>query len=288
MKKILSVLLIAACVLALGSCEILEKFLSFERVETNAPTHPDPTAPDAEGSQKPNEDKDDVTTPNQNEEQTTHVCEDCTTEDPNQNDPQEPQTQKITVEVKFQSGGVHAYQKTITVEAPATFSQVYNLFVAMHEDIIGYRLDCYLNDQKIDPSQTIYVNNGDRIYLQESGASLDEEYPCIHVWFEGVCMQCGIVCMHETWGDNGQCLACGFWMGVNLLEIEIHENGEFRYFAGGYLQTTVQELMLAYYGPYPWDYWESTYVFYFNGVLVTDGSYIITEHGILNLVTRNY
>ena len=279
MKKILSVLLIAACVLALGSCEILKQFLSVERVETDVNANVTIVDPDSEGIEDQLKGEEGVKQTTPNEEKVTT---------PDQNDPQEPQTQKITVEVKFQSGGVHAYQENVTVDAPATFSQVYNLFVAMHEDIKSYRLDCYLNDQKIDPSQTIYVNNGDRIYLQESGASLDEEYPCIHVWFEGVCTQCGNACMHETWGDNGQCLACGFWMGVNLLEIEIHENGEFRYFAGGCLQTTVQELMLAYYGPYPWDYWESTYGFYFNGVLVTDGSYMITENGILNLVTRNY
>lgn len=282
MKKILSVLLIAACVLALGSCEILEKFLSFERVETNAPTNSIPTAPESSDSkdQLAGGEGLDKTTPNEEKE--------TTPEAPNQNDPQEPQTQKITVEVKFQSGGVHAYQENVTVDAPATFSQVYNLFVSMHEDIKSYRLDCYLNDQKIDPSQTIYVNNGDRIYLQESGASLDEEYPCIHVWFEGVCMQCGIVCMHESFGDDRTCLNCGTQLGVNLLQIEIHENGEFKYFAGGSIETTVQDLLNAWYGYYPWDYWTSSYDVYYNNILVTDGSYMIAEHGILNLVTRNY
>lgn len=288
MKKILCILLVAACVLALGSCEILEKFLSFERVETNAPTHPYPTAPDAEGSQKPNEDKDDANTPNQNEEQTTHVCEDCTTVDPNQNDPQEPQAQKITVEVKFQSGGVHACQENVTVDAPATFSQVYNLFVTMHEEIKGYRLNCYINDKKIDPTQTIFLNNGDRIYLEESGASLDEEYPCIHVWSEGVCTQCGNACMHESFGDDRACLICGAQLGVNLLQIEIYENGEFKHYAGGSIETTVQDLLNAFYGYYPWEYWTSSYEFYYNNVIITDGSYMITEHGILNLVTRSY
>ena len=46
--------------------------------------------------------------------------------------------------------------------------------------------------------------------------------------------------------------------------------------------------MLAYYGPYPWHYWDSMYEFYFNGVLVTHGSFIIAENGVLNLVTRTH
>lgn len=57
--------------------------------------------------------------------------------------------------------------------------------------------------------------------------------------------------------------------------------------ANGSIETTVQDLLFAFYGYYPWEYLESNYEFYFNGALV-DGSYWITEHGVLNLVTRTY
>ena len=278
MKRLLCVLLITVCVFALGSCEILEKFSSFERVEMDAPTNPDPAAPEGEEIKKPDADKVETTTPEKNDGETT----------PDLGEQQKPDEEKITVEIKFQSGGVHAYQDKITLDAPATFSQAYNQFVAMHEDIKSYRLDCYINDQKIDTTQVIYLNEGDCIYLQESGASLDEEYPCIHVWYDGSCTQCGSVCTHETWADSRQCLVCGAWLGVDLLQIEIHENGEFKYNANGSIETTVEALLMAYYGYYPWDYWTSSYDIYFNDVLITDGSFMITEHGILNLVSRSY
>ena len=76
-------------------------------------------------------------------------------------------------------------------------------------------------------------------------------------------------------------------LGVDLLQIEIYENGEYKYNANGSIETTVEDLLMAYYGYYPWDYLESNYEFYFNSVRV-DGSYWITEHGILELVTRTY
>ncbi len=309
MKRLLCVLLISACVLVLGSCEILEKFISFERVETNASTNPAPTAPDANDSEnkKPTDDKIDettfdnnhsCTTPADDHENTTpdenitnpNPDDGTTPTDPGEGDSQIPEGngETIVVEVKFQSGGIHGYHDKITVVTPTTFSHVLTLFAQMHEDISSYRLNFYLNGVRVDPNDSTFLKDGDFIYLEESGDGSGDVYPCIHTWVDGSCTLCGIACLHNEWDDNRQCLLCGTSLGVDFLQIEIYENGEPKYSDNSSIGTTVEVLLMNYYGLYPWDYWTASYEFYFNDVLITDGSYMITESGILNLVTRSY
>jgi len=284
MKKILCTILALVCILVLCSCDIIEKFLSFD---------PGPQAttatPDANNSENnnPPHDKNDETTYDNNHSCTTPADDgENTTPDSENTQIPDGNGETIVVEVKFQSGGIHAYHDKITVVTPATYAHVLVLFGQMHEDMSSYRLNFYLNGVRVDPNDSTFLKDGDIIYLEESGDASGDMYPCIHNWVDGYCFLCGISCPHAEWDDNRQCLTCGAWLGVDLLQIEIYENGEFKHNANGSIETTVQELMLAYYGPYPWDYWASTYEFYFNGTLVTDGSYMITESGILDLVTR--
>ena len=51
MKKLLCVLLITVCVLALASCDLLEQFLSYERVEATVNNNPSYTVPDENASE---------------------------------------------------------------------------------------------------------------------------------------------------------------------------------------------------------------------------------------------
>ena len=44
---------------------------------------------------------------------------------------------------------------------------------------------------------------------------------------------------------------------------------------------------MAYYGPCPWGYWTGSYEFYFNDILITEATYMISENGILNIVSRS-
>ncbi len=295
MKKILSILLITVCVLALGSCEQLEKLLPF--TSDSQPTATIPTANEEE-NKAPTDDRIDETTYDNNHSCTTPAVDDenttpdenITNPNPDGGDSQIPEGngETIVVEIKFQSGGVHGYHDKITVTTPATFTQVLGLFSQMHEDISSYRLNFYLNNVRVDSNDSTFLKNGDYIYLEESGDASGDEYPCNHNWVDCTCILCGMACSHPDWDDNRQCILCGTWMGVDFLQIEIYENGEPKYSDAGLIETTLQDLLNTWYGYYPWDYWSSSYEFYFNGVLITDGSYMITESGRLDLVTRTY
>jgi hypothetical protein len=232
-------------------------------------------------------------------------------------DPTVPDAETITVQITYQTGGVHCVESVITTTSPATLLEVYNLFANEHPYEMFNNVQCSLNGKPIDPNQTIYMQNGDKIYLQEDGngyhlhiwemgmgrcrTCMEEcshewegnvcrvcKLECYHDYWNGIqCGICGMMCEHREWDGNRQCLVCGSMLGVDLLQIEIYENGEQKYNANGSIETTVRDLLLSCYGYYPWEYLESNYEFYFNGMLV-DGSYWITEHGILNLVTRTY
>ena len=75
-------------------------------------------------------------------------------------------------------------------------------------------------------------------------------------------------------------------MGVNLIEIEIYENGEYVAYTQ-INQITLRELIMAYYG-YSWDYMIDSYEFFYNNVYITEGSHLITESGRLDIVTRRH
>ena len=320
MKRLLCMILVLVCVFGFSSCDLLEKFISFDRVETNAPTAQDPnnneaSTPDMNDSEikEPGDDK---------SEETTYYDHDCTTPDdqkPEESTPQkEPDqttpeqttpednypcdtTPEVTtpeetvlpdqeiyfsVQVVFQSGGIHRVEETFWVKESCTFNQLYAMFVEKHF-LENFSIIPYLNGELIDTTKTIYLQDGDSIYLEEYSGMPGEEPVCPHEWIDSYCPLCDTMCEHSEWDDNRHCLTCGAWLGVDLLQIEIYENGEYKYNANGSIETTVQDLLFAFYGYYPWEYLESNYEFYFNGVLV-DGSYWITEHGVLNLVTRTY
>ena len=380
MKRILCVILTFVCILAFSSCNLLEKFISFDRVETNAPTAQDPNGNEAvtpgedpSDVQKPNDDDPDVTTywehdcttPEESAKDdpdvTTYWEHDCTTPEesvkdenndrvpdgeqttdptqgnqpdaPNPGDnnngdqeesttglddvPVVPEPETVTVQIIYQTGGVHCVQSNITTTAPATLLEVYNLFANEHPYEMFNNAECYLNDKPIDPTQTIYVQNGDKIYLQESGdgyhlhiwdigmgrcrSCMEEcshewegnkcricKCECYHngFWINGQCGKCGTPCQHEQWNDSRQCIVCGEFLGVDLLYIEIYENGEYM-FESQNIEITLSDLLMAYY-PYPWAYMEANYEFYFNGTPIPDGSYMIIESGRLDIVTRSY
>ena len=286
MKKILCTILALVCIFALCSCDLIEKFISFDRLEVESPTDSTPNANDSENKAPTDEENEETTYDNNHSCTTPAEEEENTTPDSESTQIPSGNGETIVVEVKFQSGGVHAYHDKITVVTPTTYAHVLVLFQQMHEDISSYRLNFYLNGVRVDPNDNTFLSDGDYIYLEESSDASGDLYPCSHNWVDGSCILCGMPCPHAEWDDNRQCLICGTWMGVDFLQIEIYENGEPKFTDNGSIGTTVQELMLAYYGPYPWHYWDSTYEFYFNGNLVTDGSYMITESGILNLVTR--
>ena len=278
MIKVLCILLITVCVLALGSCEQLEKLMSFLPTTQSSTTTPE--ANNAEIKNPTNDNVDETTYDNNHS---------CTTPEPNEEGTKVPEGngETIVVEVKFQSGGVHAYHDKITVTTPATFTQVLGLFLQMHEDLSSYSINFHLNGVRVDPNDTTFLKNGDYIYLEESGDGSGDQYPCNHNWVDGSCMLCGMPCPHSEWDDNRQCLLCGTSLGVDLLQIDIYENGEYKYNAGGCIETTVENLLMAYYGPYPWEYWTSGNDIYFNDILITDSSYMIRENGILNIVSRS-
>ncbi len=365
MKRILCVILTLACILAFSSCNLLEKFISFDRVETNAPTAQDPNSneavtPDKDVSEdkKPDGDKIESTTPEKDHEQPTPddpakdenndgVPDGEQTTDPTQGNhpnapnpgdnnngdkeesttglddvPVVPKPETVTVEIIYQTGGVHCVQSNITTTAPATLLEVYNLFANEHPYEMFNNAKCYLNDKPIDPTQTIYVQNGDKIYLQESGdgyhlhiwdIGMGRCYTCMEecshewegnkcrickcecyhdgfwndgIWINGQCGECGTPCQHEQWNDSRQCLVCGEFLGVDFLYIEIYENGEYVCESQN-IEITLSDLLMAYY-PYPWEYMEANYEFYFNGTLIPYGSYMIIESGRLDIVTRSY
>ncbi|MBQ3014629.1 MAG: hypothetical protein IJD75_05790 [Clostridia bacterium] len=317
MKRLLCAILTLVCILSFCSCDLLNKFIS-----TAPNADPTTTTPSTNKTTTPENKTEggvpDETTPPKEPEATTPE------KAPDETKPENPpEGNTITVQIIYQTGGVHRVESFITTTEPATLLEVYNLFANEHPYEMFNNVDCYLNDKPIDPTQTVYMQNGDKVYLQENGdgyhlhiwepnmgycRSCSEECShewegnqcrickseCYHdgywnngTWIDGHCGQCGTVCEHREWDDNRQCLVCGAFLGVDLLQIEIYENGEFMYSANGSIETTVENLLMAYYGYYPWNYLESNYEFYFNGVRV-DGSYWITEHGILELVTRTY
>lgn len=271
-------------------------------------TTPEDTTPE---ETTPKETTPEETTPDVTEPESTTADEDI---------PVVPDEETITVRVTYQSGGVHCVESVITTTGPATLLEVYNLFANEHPYEMFSNVDCYLNDKPIDPTETIYMQDGDKVYLQENGKgyhlhiweiglgqcrSCLEKCPhdwdgivcrmckceCRHeddwnnsTWVNGQCEQCGTYCQHETWDDNSQCIVCGYWMGVNLIEIEIYEDGEYKYYTQ-VNQITLLDLIMAYYG-YPWGYMVDTYEFYYNGMLITEGSYTITESGRVDFITR--
>ena len=279
MKKILCILLITVCVLALGSCEQLEKFISFDRVETNASTDLTPDANNNE-NKNPTHDKIDETTYDNNHS--------CTTPDPNEEETKVPEGngETIVVEVKFQSGGVHAYHDKITVTTPATFTQVLGLFLQMHEDLSSYRINFHLNGVRVDPNDTTFLKDGDYIYLEESGDGSGDQYPCNHNWVDGSCMLCGMPCPHSEWDDNRQCLLCGTSLGVDLLQIEFYMDGEYCSCTSTIESTVGEQLMYQFWRS--WDDLTSTYDVYGGDILVTDESYMILESCNIYLVTRSH
>ena len=287
MKRLLCVVLTLACVLSFSSCNLLDKFISTEpdaKPTATTPSTNEATTPD----NKPEESIPDVTTPEKEPGETTpeQAPEETTPEKAPEETVLPDQEIYFSVQVVFQSGGIHRVEETFTVKEPCTFSQLYALFVEKHF-LESFTLIPYLNGELIDTNKIVYLQEGDYIYLEEYSGMPGEEPVCAHVWISGSCEKCGAVCEHNEWDANRQCLVCGAMLGVDLLQIEIYENGEYKYNANGSIETTVEDLLMAYYGYYPWDYLESNYEFYFNGVRV-DGSYWITEHGILELVTRTY
>lgn len=279
MKKILCILLITVCVLALGSCEQLEKFISFDRVETNASTDLTPDANNNE-NKNPTHDKIDETTYDNNHS--------CTTPDPNEEGTKVPEGngETIVVEVKFQSGGVHAYHDKITVTTPATFTQVLGLFLQMHEDLSSYSINFHLNGVRVDPNDTTFLKNGDYIYLEESGDGSGDQYPCNHNWVDCTCTLCGMPCPHSEWDDNRQCLLCGTSLGVDLLQIEFYMDGEYCSCTSTIESTVGEQLMYQFWRS--WDDLTSTYDVYVGDILVTDESYMILESCNIYLVTRSH
>ena len=367
MKRILCLLLTLTCVFVLNSCQLLDIFMSYERVEatihedynigvpqesdTTAEEKNDVTIPDEKHEQTPPDEpskdangngipddketldgtttQEAVTTPEAPTEETTTTAkepEETTEKAPEESTtstvdtPVTPEEGTITVQITWQSGGVHAVSDTITVSAPATLSHIYNLFIQKnyYDTAMRGNVSCTLNGKPIDPTYTIYMNDGDVIYLEEywqgyhlhfwdNGRCMEcfeecahgewtesgeGDYQCFYckgicwheTWQDGQCNQCGKACAHEQWDDNRQCILCGFSMGVEMIEIVIQENGEYYSYTQS-IGITVHDLVMAYFGYLPWEALESTYEFYYNDVPV-DGSYWILESGVLNLVAR--
>ena len=300
MKRLLCAILALICIASLCSCDILNKFISTEpeayptttTPKTDEATTPDnkteETVPDVTTPEK----APDETTPQQEPEQTTPeqtTSEDyypCDTTPEQGTTPGQPdQETYITVHVQFQSGGIHAVEDWVRVEAPCTFAELCGEFIKTH-DLSGFYIVSYLNHEPIDINSDVSLQDGDYIYLEEYSGAPGGEPICPHEWIDGYCPLCGIMCEHNEWDENRQCIVCGFWMGVNMIEIEIWENGEYVAYTQ-INEITLWDVLMAYYG-YPWDYMADCYEFYYNGMLVTDGSYLITESGRLDLVTRTY
>ena len=295
MKKVLCIVLTLACIFAFSSCQLWDYFVSYEAIQATTPedlNRGDPQDFDPIPEKKP-----DSTTPDDKHEQTDP--EDPPRDANNNGIPDDQENtdgtpkedftdlgeQEIyfSVQVVFQSGGIHRVEETFEVKELCTFNQLYTLFVEKHF-LDTFTLIPYLNGELVEMEKTYYLHAGDYIYLEEYSGMPGEEPVCAHEWIEGYCLRCGAMCNHSEWDVNRQCLVCGFSMGVEMIELEIHENGEYRY----YTQTigiTVHDLVMAYYGYQPWESLESDYEFYYNGVRV-EGSYWIAENGILNLVTR--
>ncbi len=299
MKRLLCAILALICIASLCSCDMLGKFIS-----TEPEANPTTTTPKTDEATTPNDKTEEivpnVTTPEKAPDKTTPQKEpDQTT--PEQTTPEDnypcdttpevttpglpDQVIYITVHLQFQSGGIHAVEEWVKVKTPCTFVELCAGFIKEH-DLSGFHIVSYLNKEPIDINSDVYLQDGDHIYLEEYSGAPGDEPTCPHEWMDGYCPLCGNTCTHNEWNDMGQCIICGFWMGVNLIEIEIYENGEYKY----YTQVnaiTMWDLVMAYYG-YPWEYMVNSYDFYFNGMLITEGSYLITESGRVEAVTRSW
>ena len=238
MKKLLCVLLITVCVLALASCDLLEQFLSYERVEATVNNNPSYTIPDENASEnkKPYEDKTDATTPEKDHEQNKPNDDpnrdenndgipdiEQNTTQPGGNNPVAPAPNTITVSLTWQSGGVAMDTATITTQAPATLSHVYRLFAEerlgdsfSHSEVL--HIDgIQINGKWVDASKVIYMNDGDQVYAVEWNAELPSH---LHVWDGGMCVICHEECPHGEWNDDNICFFCKFecwhneWIGV--------------------------------------------------------------------------
>ena len=94
------------------------------------------------------------------------------------------------------------------------------------------------------------------------------------------------LCEHREWDDNRQCLACGSWLGVDLLYIEYYMDGEYCGCTSTIEYTVGEHLMFQF-----WRSWEDltlTYDVYVGDVLVTDQYYMVVESCNIYLVTRTY
>lgn len=286
MKRLLCIALTLVCLLAIASCELLKTPDSSGTVNTTtlAPTEttPDATTPETTTPETTTPEKTpNATTPEKTPEATTPE------KAPDETKPENPPAEElIAVRVKFKSGGIHEVEETLKVETPCTFNQVYSEFVKKHY-LETFSLIPHLNGEVVDINEIIYLQDGDYIYLEEYSGMPGEGPVCPHVWISGSCEKCGAVCEHNEWDDNRQCLVCGAMLGVDMLHFEIYENGEYQTYLQG-IETTLRDLALTWYGYYPWEYLEANYEFYFNGVLITDGSYPITESGRLELISRTY
>ncbi len=194
-------------------------------------------------------------------------------------------TDVITVSVVFQSGGIHRVEETFKVEDPCTFAQVYSEFIKKHY-LESFLLIPYLNDQPVDINETIYLQDGDRIYLEEYSGMPGDEPVCPHVWISGSCERCGAVCEHNEWDGNRQCLVCGTSLGVDLIYIEFYMDGEYYGCTSTIEYTVGEQLMFQFWRP--WEDLTSTYDVYVGDLLVTDQSYMIVESCNIYLVTRTY
>jgi hypothetical protein len=309
-------ILVLVCVFGFSSCDLLEKFISFDRVETNAPTAQDPnnneaSTPDMNDSEskEPGDDK---------SEETTYYDHDCTTPDdqkpeestpqkePDQTTPEQttpeddypcdttpevttpvpadPQT-FITVHMQFQSGGIHAIEEWVKVEAPCTFVELCAEFIQKY-DLSGFYIVSYLNKEPVDINSDVCLQDGDHIYLEEYSGATDDEPTCPHEWIDSYCPLCDTMCEHSEWDDNRHCLTCGAWLGVDLLYIEFYMDGEY-YGCTSTIEYTVGEHLMFQF----WRSWEDltlTYDVYVGDVLVTDQYYMVVESCNIYLVTRTY
>ena len=197
-----------------------------------------------------------------------------------------PAAGTISVHVQFQFGGIHAVEQWIKVETPCTFVELCAEFIKEH-DLSGFYIVSYLNKEPIDINSDVYLQDGDHIYLEEeySGATGDEP-TCPHEWIDSYCPLCNTMCEHREWDDNRQCLACGSWLGVDLLYIEYYMDGEYCGCTSTIEYTVGEHLMFQF-----WRSWEDltlTYDVYVGDVLVTDQYYMVVESCNIYLVTRTY
>jgi hypothetical protein len=217
MKKILCAILTLVCILALCSCDLIEKFISYDPGSKVTTTTPNKN--EAE-TKEPTDDRIEETTYDNNHSCTTPADEnnngipdveepvDGTTGDVGTDVPT-PQT--ITVTVEWQSGGVVNHKETVTTEASATLSYVYRLFAEkIHGEYFYAEVlsidGIQINGKWVDASEVIYVQDGDYIYATEWNAELSSH---LHVWDGGQCVRCGEACSHDEWHDN-VCFFCKF------------------------------------------------------------------------------